>query len=516
MSVQQQQVKQKIDKYRLIVDKAITRVGAKDLTLSVILRNVPIYLAELDIPTMATDGTGIYIHPKFIEEFKDRDELVYGIVHESYHMLMAHPFYLKELSNVVDKLKGTYPEHVVELLKTLAPLLYNVITDAVVNDIVEKYGIKAPPDIVSFSHVHPASVINSLLEPLGIRFDEKFIERLVKEYHTLDALIILLNQIAKKISQIAKQGAPGAVFYQLGVAGIGESMPSADRPCKVKVRIKDQGQERTIDVNVDVVEPNSLAQKHSDRQKISGSDVSRQGYGNVTKEDIEEFANRIMEIAERVSISSAGTTPGGMKRIAKELYRTRMDDVIKRITSYLDRAISSTIEIPTWTQPSRKLPGLKPGYVKYEVPNIVFLVDTSGSITDEVLTYFISAIYDAMKERYDAKGIVIPWDADAYEPIEIHSAEDIKKVVEHLKGGGGTIIRPAVEKALKLTRPSDIVVIMSDWDIFDIKDPETIKLLNSLVDKSLVTVYVSSAHEPPPEIKRRNTLTVYTTPVRAG
>jgi Mg-chelatase subunit ChlD len=95
-----------------------------------------------------------------------------------------------------------------------------------------------------------------------------------------------------------------------------------------------------------------------------------------------------------------------------------------------------------------------------------------------------------------AKVEVVCWDSYAYEPIEARNKSDvINKVVKRLRGGGGTVIEGALRKALKDMRLNDMVVILSDGDIYDLEKDETKELFSNIAKRSSVSVFVSTHRE---------------------
>jgi predicted metal-dependent peptidase len=114
---------------------------------------------------------------------------------------------------------------------------------------------------------------------------------------------------------------------------------------------------------------------------------------------------------------------------------------------------------------------------------VLVLIDTSGSIGEKELKRFVSEVYGILKES--AEVIVIPWDATAYEPIMLKSNKDIERLKAGLRGGGGTRILPALEMVDSRFSNADMIVIFSDWDIFDIDDSKVQQLLRKYASRIL-------------------------------
>jgi predicted metal-dependent peptidase len=76
------------------------------------------------------------------------------------------------------------------------------------------------------------------------------------------------------------------------------------------------------------------------------------------------------------------------------------------------------------------------------VKNIIFWIDTSGSVSDKELAVAYSELIGAC-EQVNLKGLVGFFDASVIKPKEFESPEDILKI--KAAGGGGTDITPAFE-----------------------------------------------------------------------
>jgi len=74
----------------------------------------------------------------------------------------------------------------------------------------------------------------------------------------------------------------------------------------------------------------------------------------------------------------------------------------------------------------------------------------------------------------------------------------IEKVIKNLQGGGGTTIEPVLRKVSNLMRNKDIIVIFSDFCIWDWEDKDVQELLRDLASRASVAVLVSTDQEPKP------------------
>jgi predicted metal-dependent peptidase len=206
------------------------------------------------------------------------------------------------------------------------------------------------------------------------------------------------------------------------------------------------------------------------------------------------FADELAEywkraIAEAVDFArSVGKLPAGME-IALELLKPKVN-----WKALLRQAIlqgPGLQLIATWRRPHRKVPDGLPGYVRLAVPNIWTLVDTSGSMVGKHLNQVVTEVFEIAK-TLSSKVRIIAWDADAYED----SLENVRKSMK-IKGGGGTVIGPAINLLLKKMKPNDIVVILTDGLIDDGESPEIQRKLAAVASKAASAVFVTTVKIPP-------------------
>jgi predicted metal-dependent peptidase len=146
--------------------------------------------------------------------------------------------------------------------------------------------------------------------------------------------------------------------------------------------------------------------------------------------------------------------------------------------------------ITTWKRMHRKIPNDLPGYTRLVVPNIWTLVDTSGSMVGENLNQVMTEVFEIAKSL-NSKVRLIAWDTNAYEDTLEHV-----KLTLQVKGGGGTVITPALRLLLKNMKRNDIIVILTDGLIGDIDEPETQRMLEEAASKSASAVFASTVELP--------------------
>ena len=231
----------------------------------------------------------------------------------------------------------------------------------------------------------------------------------------------------------------------------------------------------------------------TDTDAIGGT-VINEGDPELVNAEEEEARRKIIQILFTAAVmGGARKMPGWAARIIDELTETKTD--WKRLLmKYLRTGYKVRMKL---TIPNRKIEDL-PGKMLYGMSDVVVLIDTSGSISNEELGRFVSEVR-AMTPAAK-KIVVIPFDATAYPEVVIRSKNDIKKLVLNLKGGGGTVIGPALEVVEKKYRNTDAVVILSDWDIADLRSTAVERAMRRLADKIIA---VTTKSEPPSYIKKR-------------
>ena len=187
---------------------------------------------------------------------------------------------------------------------------------------------------------------------------------------------------------------------------------------------------------------------------------------------------------------SVGRVPASLKRMVDKLLRAKVD-----WTSVLRHALRNghgRVVVSSYKRPSRKHQDF-PGIQRYALQRTWNLIDTSGSIGEAELAQELSEVYVQAGDRPVS---VVLWDAESYGVIEAKNRNEVlNRVLTGVKGGGGTVIAPALRTTLGRMQYRDNVVILSDFDIYDLEEPETRQLLSAVAAKSGVAVLVSSRRE---------------------
>jgi predicted metal-dependent peptidase len=227
----------------------------------------------------------------------------------------------------------------------------------------------------------------------------------------------------------------------------------------------------------------------------TGEGTGREGRETVLSpgSGVEKAPDRIRDEAEAFA-RAAGKLPGGVARILDRLRRPKVD-----WRSVIRDTILAGWRTPLRAPiPHRRIPDLL-GNKMTGGGSVVTLVDTSGSITEEMLSQFASEIF-AIVKTINAIVYVIPWDAMAYGVYRAQSPSEVNRIFkEHLQGGGGTMLSPALEllekEWFKLTPRPGTIVIFSDC-FWDDKDADVDARLQRLVARGARIVIVTVGREP--------------------
>jgi len=201
--------------------------------------------------------------------------------------------------------------------------------------------------------------------------------------------------------------------------------------------------------------------------KVEG-EVIQEGDRSIRKpksrEELREAWKRLCEKSKAFA-KQAGTIPIGLERIINEVLEVKPPWQVTvrfglRNNSKFDASFAYT------NRRSDDLPGpLNYRYVVW------CLIDTSGSISQDELKYFLGI---AKHEARSAALMVIAWDAMAYEVLKADSPQQVaRRVASKMKGGGGTVCKPVLEKVHRLMNSGDVVIMLTDGVISDADKSET-------------------------------------------
>ncbi len=414
-----------------------------------LLRNARVISSKEVNTTKSTPEGDLIINPDFFNQL-DYSGKAWILGHEALHIAFSHPKMIQGVENKE---------------------LYNVASDAVTNRLLDEL-IRTPHRLkeftVSMKEVH-----------------EKLKSQIV-DYEDLERMSA--GEIYTKLVQVNEEMGGEGEGQESSGKGSGGSEDSGGSGESEGLENED-AQRNNLGINVE----RDLAEgEGSQGDGMESGELLQDGNPDIyDAEDVEEKWKEELFKAYLVQ-KTTGQVPAGLKRTIDDLFKSkvRWNELLREI---IHNGLGRTV-VSTWTRPSRKMPGLMPGIKRFTYPTVYCLVDTSASIGEEELSQFITEVYTIAK---NTQVVVVPWDVNTYTEVKAsNSRQMVNKLKDMLKGGGGTVIAPALQKVLDLMKPTDIVVVLTDGDIFDVDKEETDFLFSSVAHKA-TTAVICSTHTLP-------------------
>ena len=180
-----------------------------------------------------------------------------------------------------------------------------------------------------------------------------------------------------------------------------------------------------------------------DHSKWGNSDVQENG-----KIKQQEWLEKMISASEVAEAKKPGSTPGSLKRLIGKLKKPQ-----KNWRELLAEFIQFEVFDYGFLPPDRRYYGfsdlLMPDYNEEteKVQDLVFVIDTSGSIGDKELVTFFSELVGMMQQfTAGVKGHIIFADSEVASVYDFETVDDILKVKP--AGGGGTDFVPAIKYAM--------------------------------------------------------------------
>ena len=155
-----------------------------------------------------------------------------------------------------------------------------------------------------------------------------------------------------------------------------------------------------------------------------------------------------------------GSIPFGVERLVKELKESRVN-----WRELLNEFIEFEINDYTLLPPDRRYDAefFMPSFSEMDenLEDVLFMVDTSGSMSIEDITLVYSEINGAI-QAFDGrlKGLIGFFDAKVYEPISFDSSIDLTKIIP--KGGGGTSFHNVFRYVMQMENKPKYLIILTD------------------------------------------------------
>ena len=207
----------------------------------------------------------------------------------------------------------------------------------------------------------------------------------------------------------------------------------------------------------------------SNNNPHSGGSFDDHTHWNVTDGDdfiIDEWEQRLIQavemISRRESSTGVGKLPLGAERLVEEL-----TDSTVNWKEILNNFLSFELGDYSFLPPDRRMSGpfFMPDFNELvenedDPQDILFMVDTSGSISDKDIVEAYSEIKGAIDQFPSLKGYFGFFDHAIYEPIPFESIDDLLKIKPY--GGGGTSFHIIFKYVQQLEEKPKAIVILTD------------------------------------------------------
>ncbi len=372
-----------------------------------------IYAVSEEIETACTDGVRITFGIDFLDSLSD-SELDFVMMHEILHVVLQHCF------------RGDVEDHEA----------YNIAADIVVNsNIMLENGMKAS---------------SITLSKYGIAMHVAPDGKEGHEYTAEQVYAMLPNNLNKKGNNKSPGSAVGGAKKK-NIKGNNKSPGSAVGRAKKEIS-KEQHQ------------PVRVWDDHSRWGKYEEDDTLRDVW-------VKRFEDAAEAIKIRDPSNARGLLPAFAERILKELKKTQTD-----WRTILNDFIQEEVVDYSFTPPDRRFddsPFFLPDFNGKEdrVEDILFMIDTSGSMSDDM----IAAAYSEVKGAIDQfngklKGWLGFFDAAIIKP-QPFSDENEFKIIKPA-GGGGTdfqIIFEYVFHHMSDKLPASIIILSDGYAPFPLE-----------------------------------------------
>jgi predicted metal-dependent peptidase len=162
------------------------------------------------------------------------------------------------------------------------------------------------------------------------------------------------------------------------------------------------------------------------------------------KAKVQETIEKTIAVVEKLK-KQIGDTPLGIERFVKRYLQSQVPWT-RILLSFIGNIVSGSEEY-RWEKPNHRHPlsseVIMPGLVDIELDDIVFVVDTSGSMSDSQISQIVSEL--GKVAQYVSEVVIYTTDAKVQEKVRVRNAGEIFRKLK-FKGGGGTDFRPIFEE----------------------------------------------------------------------
>jgi len=196
----------------------------------------------------------------------------------------------------------------------------------------------------------------------------------------------------------------------------------------------------TLDEHID---PTS-GKKEDDEGGGSGQEVEvrvmgKDGPPKLSEDEMQAIRNEIRAATiQAAQTVGAGKVPAGVKRMIDALTQPKMD-WRSLLETYFKSTLKDDYTFQKINRRSWSMGAMLPGMNFMDTIDIAVSIDTSGSMTDEMLKDFLTEVKGIMETFKDFKLTLWTFDTQVYNP-KVFTMENLDEILEYdPKGGGGTL-----------------------------------------------------------------------------
>ena len=195
----------------------------------------------------------------------------------------------------------------------------------------------------------------------------------------------------------------------------------------------------------------------------NGEGFDVHNWEDLTPEEKKELSGQV-EQAIRQGALMAGKMAGNLDRIFGELTEPKVDWK-EQLREYVS-AVASGKDDSTWRRPNRRWlqhDMYMPSTISETMNSLAVVIDTSGSIDDEMAAEFLSEVKGICDSVSPEQIHLLCCDADV-QSHEVFSREDYGLLINKrkFKGGGGTDMRVAIDYIDKNRLAPDVILVLTD------------------------------------------------------
>ena len=174
------------------------------------------------------------------------------------------------------------------------------------------------------------------------------------------------------------------------------------------------------------------------KKKVTATVTGEDGPPKLSENDLQKIRNEMRAaVIQAAQTVGAGKVPAGIRRLIKDLTEPKLD-----WRTMLEMHIQSAMKDDyTFLRPSKKSWAsgcILPGQSFMDTIDIMIWIDTSGSISEDMLRDFLSEIKGIMETFQDFKLKLATFDTQAYNMVEFRP-DTIDEIHQYdIQGGGGT------------------------------------------------------------------------------